>query len=63
MSCDRLTKVNVFGKKLLSLCKAFNFKVANGQCPGDFLGNCTCHTKTGSSVVDLVIVDEDNFSW
>ena len=60
-SCD--ATVNAFGKKLSSTCKAFDFRVANGQCPGDQLGNFTCHTKNGASVVDLVITDSEIFEY
>ena len=54
-SCDNI--INNFGKKLLSICKAFDLIVANGRCPGDMIGNFTCHTKRGASVVDLIIID------
>ena len=47
---------------MLSICKAFDLIVANGRCPGDMIGNFTCHTKRGASVVDLIIIDSQIFN-
>ena len=55
-SCDSIQ--NQHGKKLLKLCQKFCLKIANGRTPGDLLGNFTCFTPKGSSVVDLVIGDQ-----
>ena len=55
-SCD--TKVNKYGKKLKQLCKDHNLVVANGRTPGDLLGNFTCYSNKGASVVDYVICDK-----
>ena len=54
-TCD-LTQ-NRFGKKLQKICSRFDLHVANGRTPCDLLGNFTCHTTRGSSVVDLVIAN------
>jgi len=58
-SCDHTT--NLYGKKLNSLCKSFNLTVANGRAPGDRLGNFTCHTSRGASVVDYIVSDQPIF--
>ena len=60
-SCD--STVNEYGKKLNRICNSFNLKVANGQIPGDFLGNYTSFNYKGCSVVDLVITDYDFFNY
>ena len=50
--CDRT--VNQYGRKLNTIIKDLNLFVANGRVPGDMLGNFTCFTARGRSVVDLV---------
>ena len=37
-------------------------KVANGRIPGDRLGNFTCYTNRGASVVDYIISDQSFFN-
>ena len=54
-SCD-VTK-SPYGTKLINLCQSLNLKIANGRCPGDMLGNYTCFSNKGASVVDYVIAD------
>ena len=54
-SCDVVK--NPYGRKLLTLCQNLNLKIANGRSPGDMLGNYTCVTQRGASVVDYVIAD------
>ena len=44
------------------MCKRFNLRIANGRTPGDSLGNYTCYTHNGASVVDLIIADSDFFT-
>lgn len=53
-SCDHI--VNNYGKKFNQMCNILNLKVANGQVPGDLLGNYTCFHR-GCSLVDLIVVD------
>ena len=59
LSCDIV--VNNYGKKLTSLCSEHNLVIANGRIPGDRIGNFTCHTNRGDSVVDYIISDHDFF--
>ena len=59
LSCD--IKVNNYGKKLNSLCKFQNLIIANGRVMGDRVGNFTCHSSRGNSVVDYFISDYDFF--
>ena len=54
-SCDPIQ--NQYGKKLSKICHNFCIRVANGRTLGDLMGNYTCHTSRGSSVVDLVLSD------
>lgn len=56
-TCDSVQ--NQYGKNLVKLCHSFNLYVANGRTPGDMLGNFTCYTPRGPSVVDLVIGDHN----
>ena len=56
-SCDHI--VNNHGKKINRICNTFNLKVANGQVPGDLLGNYTCFHYNGCSLVDLIITSSD----
>ena len=58
-SSDHIT--NNYGRKLDNLCKTFNLVIANGRTPGDRLGNFTCHTNRGNSVVDYLISDQSLF--
>ena len=54
----RATSVqNQYGKNLIKVCQSFNLYVANGRTPGDRLGNFTCYTSRGPSMVDLIIGD------
>ena len=55
-SCDNIS--NRYGKKLEDLCKSFNLFIANGRVAGDRVGNFTCFTKRGSSIVDYFIGDQ-----
>ena len=60
LSCD--FKVNNYGKKLNMMCKEFDLVIANGRTPGDRIGNFTCHTSRGDSVVDYFISDNEFFN-
>ena len=50
--------VNIFGRKLISLCKQHDMVIMNGRIePGRF----TCVTQSGPSVVDYFITQMKNF--
>jgi len=51
---------NLFGDRLLDLCKATNQRRVNGRWSGD-RGNFTCLTHNGASVVDYFLTQQDNF--
>ena len=55
-SCDNA--VNTAGRKLIKLCNNYNLRVANGQTPGDRLGNYTCFNNGGASVVDYLLMED-----
>ena len=46
---------NQFGKRLLTLCQDASLLILNGRVEGDALGQCTCHTHMGSSLVDYFV--------
>ena len=46
------TKTNVYGNKLLNICKGLNLRILNGRVPGDSVGNITCFTYNGKSIID-----------
>ena len=49
-------------KQLLDFCKATGFKILNGRIGDDGkIGNFTCHTAAGSSIVDYCLTREHNF--
>ena len=51
--------INKNGKDLISLCKSFNLKIVNGRFGTDKdVGNYTCHTPRGESLVDYVLVSD-----
>ena len=54
-SCD--DKKNSYGRILLKLCNNHNLKIANGQTPGDGVGNYTCFNQGGASVVDYLLAE------
>ena len=51
---------NRFGDRLLDLCKATNQRIVNGRWSGD-RGSFTCLTHNGTSVVDYLLTQQDNF--
>ena len=53
-SCD--AKLNTSGRKLLTICSSHSLELANGQTPGDRLGNFTCFNNMGASVVDYPVL-------
>ena len=53
---------NRFGDLLLDLCKSLNFRVVNGRVGKDAnIGQCTCYTHNGESLVDFLITEICNF--
>ena len=51
-------------KQLLDFCKATGFKILNGRIGDDGkIGNFTCHTAAGSSIVDYFLTREHNLNW
>ena len=60
-SLDR--KSNRFGENLIDLCKSCNLCIVNGRPHNDReVGNITCITHNGQSVVDYLITNRNNFN-
>ncbi len=59
-SADKI--LNNQGEHLLDMCISSGLRILNGRYIGDILGNFTCFTANGSSVVDYAIVSEDLLS-
>ena len=56
------TEISGHGRDLLSFCKATGFRMVNGRVGDDHsIGNFTCHTPAGSSLVDYCSMREKNF--
>ena len=55
---SRDCKVNVFGKKIIQICKENSLRILNGRTIGDLFGEYTCIKYNGKSVVDYVIVSK-----
>ncbi len=55
-------RYNNFGKTLVELCCTQGMHILNGRSYDDFLGNCTCLTNNGASVVDYHVVSTELFS-
>lgn len=52
--------INIRGKELLAFCSAANFTIANGRIGKDKeIGNFTCLTSNGASVVDYLLIEAD----
>lgn len=49
------------GRALNAMCIQSGLRILNGRTVGDFLGQYTCHTPRGSSVVDYTLVSESLF--
>jgi len=49
------TKVNSFGRKLITLCKNADIAIMNGRIIGDLSGAYTCFQYNGKSLVDYAI--------
>ena len=46
------------GSVLNDICTQTGLRILNGRCRGDMLGQFTCHTPRGSSVVDYFIMSQ-----
>ena len=56
------TTVNSFGNRLLHICKETGLRIVNGRLHNDErIGNYTCYNNKGSSVVDYLLMNHDNF--
>ena len=53
--------VNASGHKLIELCKTVPLRILNGRKLGDNLGNYTCYTPNGQSVVDYALCSPSLF--
>ncbi len=54
-------QVNTFGRSLVELCFFNSLCFLNGRKLGDRMGNYTCFTYNGVSVVDYAIVSQKRF--
>ena len=54
-------ELNNHGKRLLEICRSADLTIMNGRSHGDSLGRLTFHGKSGVSVVDHAICDQDLF--
>ena len=57
--CSKDGHVNSYGKSLVDLCIGNSLFALNGRTKGDLIGQFTCHTYNGASVVDYVIASYD----
>ena len=51
--------LNNHGKRLLEICRSADLRILNGRINGDSLGRPTFHGKSGISVIDYSICDQD----
>ena len=56
------TKTNIFGRSLVEILSANSLICLCGRTKGYPLGNFTCFTPKGNSVVDYVILNDDLFN-
>ena len=57
------TVTNTHGVKLLDMCKACSLRIANGRLHNDKnVGEFTFHNKNGSSVIDYLLLKENDFT-
>ena len=54
--------INSYGHKLVELCQTVPLRILNGRKLGDLLGNFTCYTARGSSVVDYTLASPSLFN-
>ena len=55
--------VNAYGKSLIDLCIGNGMAVLNGRTNGDLLGQFTCQTYNGASVIDYVVISHSLLSF
>jgi hypothetical protein len=60
---SRDTPVNAYGRCLSEPCCGNGLIALNGRSKGDFVGQFTCHTYNGASVVDYAIVSHNLFPF
>ena len=58
---SRDTYVNTYGRLLADLCIGNCMVPLNGRINGDLIGQFTCQTYNGASIVDYIIVSHDLF--
>jgi hypothetical protein len=51
--------INTYGKSLAELCCGNELIILNGRTKGDYIGQFTCHTYNGASVVDYTMVSSE----
>ena len=51
--------LNNHGKRLLEICRSADLRILNGRINGDSLGRPTFHGKSGISVIDYSVCDQD----
>ena len=54
-------ELNNHRKRLLEICRNTDLRILNGRVRGDSLGRPTFHSKSGVSVIDYAICDQDLF--
>jgi len=61
-SAEQLDKeLNSHGKRLLEICRSADLRMMNGRISGDSLGRPLLHGKSGVSIIDYAICDQDLF--
>ena len=53
--------LNDHGKKLFEICRSADLRILNGRISGDSLGRPTFHGKSGVSVIDYAVCDQNLF--
>ncbi len=56
------SQTNCFGTKLLDMCKSLSLRIANGRLSHDSFGAFTFMNSRGSSVIDYLLLREENFN-
>ena len=64
--CDKRVNndrvISTRGRQLLDKCIKSSLRIGNGRVLGELCGNFTCYNKSGSSVIDNVIINEECIS-
>ena len=50
---------NNHGKKIIEICKSTDMRILNGRTNGDSLGRPSFHDKSGTSLVDYIICNQN----